>query len=493
MKIWTKMEWTIMVAACFLLLLLFILFGYSYPHSDDFSYNYFLQNKGYWEGLKYLFNNNTGRFCSTAIIFLSPLKMQSVAGYQWLTASLFGFFVISFFLLFRILLHRFVASKNIVILFAFVLLCFCTFVPDMHEFCYWLCGEATYLMAAALWIWAVILHTLLAQTKYQNSIPVKFFLLLITIAITGCSEVGVFLYCLVLFISWKYRRQNVALSNKFFYSISLLFFAIVIFVFSGHGNVNRQSLTPFSGNILLALSGGFYAAGFWLSKWAMVFVPVICFYMLLFGHRLLGWSAHISKFAFFKAKTVFISSILFFLFCQILVVWMSGSTPEHRFENILFLFLLVSFLFAAQLMMNEQTEFFNMLKGGNLHRGFKTLSFVYLLSIFMVVPNNFFFAMLDILSGNAQSFAQENKSRAIVLTENKDPISSVKPINAKPQLLYYPLFSCAENADSTDIPRLALADYFGKKWIYEYPCSSEIQDYSIKEILKQKRQKFFAK
>lgn len=200
----------------------------------------------------------------------------------------------------------------------------------------------------------------------------------------------------------------------------------------------------------------------------------------------------ISHFKVFRAKTIFIGSLIFFLLCQIIVVWMSGSTPEPRFENVLFLFLLLSFLFASQLMMQEQSEFFDMLKG-KLHRGFKTLSFIYLLCIFIVIPNNAINAMLDVMSGNARAYNQENIRRYSLITKSKGNIIGVPSIKFRPQIIYYPTLSCSTSIDTNDIPRRALADYFGKKWIYEYPCSVEIPDYSIKELLKQKRQQFFSK
>lgn len=486
------MEWAILGAASSLLLLLLILFSFSHPHTDDYSYNYILQTKGYAKGLEYLFQYNTGRFFSTLVIFQNPLKFHSIIGYRWFTAGLFVFFILSLFLFFRILLHQYIASKNIVILFAFVCLCFCAFMPNLHEFCYWLCGEATYLLAAAFWLWAIVLHCLLLQKKYENNPLIWTFAILISFAIAGCSEVGIFLYSLVLLLSYFYRRQFRGSNNRLFYLSCILFGAIIVFVFFAKGNLNRKNNTPFSGHVLLALSGGFYATGFWLSNWAIIFFPAICFYVLIFGHRLVGWAEKLSSFRFFKAKTVFISSLLFFLLCQILVVWMTGSTPEQRFENVLFLFLFLAFLLAAQLMMHEQAEFFAMLKKGNIHRGFKTLSFVYFISIFMVVDNNFYFALFDIFSGRTQQFAAENSKRDERILLAKDSILGVSSLNAQPKLLFAPVFSCSSRVDENDVPRMATANYFGKKWIYEYSCNTETPEYSIKEILKQKRKQFFS-
>lgn len=492
MKIWTKIEWTIIVASSVLLLLLFILFGYSHPQSDDFSYNFFMEQKGFWGALKYIFNNNNGRFFSTILILFSPLQHHNIVGYQCYTAILFLFFLISLFSFLSVILHSRISKQNTLALFAYTCLCFCAFAPNLHEFAYWLCAEATYLLGLSLWLWAIIFHYLLSQKKFENNILIWLLCTLNSIAIVGCSEAAMILYIVPLVFHFWYRHTIFKQRHRGLYVIAIIYISTVIFVVSAPGNYNRHTLTPFSGNLLLALSGGLYAAGFWLSKWAILFVPIICFYILVFGFKLLNWSTQIPILSAIKAKTIFIGSILFFVFAQILVVWMSGSTPETRFENVLFLFLLLSFLFAAQLMIQEQTAFFALLKG-NIYRGFKTLSFIYLVCLFMVVPNNAVNALLDVLSGSAKGYDLEQNKRYSFLAQNKDSIAMLTPIAYHPSLLYHQTVSCNKAVDDNDIPRLSMADYFGKKWIYEYPCTSEVKELSIKEILKQKREQFFSK
>lgn len=492
MKIWTKIEWAIIVAASVLLLLLLILFAYNHPRSDDFSYNYFLQQKGYWGALGYLFQHNNGRFFSTLIIFLSPLKNHSIEGYQWLTASLFLFFCVSLFVFLKVITFQFLKTKTLFFLFGFILLSFCSFMPNIQEFGYWLCAEATYLLAASFWLWSIVFHFLLAQKKNEKKVWIWLLCIINTVVLIGTSEAGFLLYSIPLSLHFLYLKQQQRLNNYWFWIVVAVYGITVLAVSFSNGNMNRHELTPFSGNVLLALSGGAYAAAFWISKWALIFVPLVCFYLLVIGPRLNDWAKQMSTFRILKAKTVFISSLLFFLMCQIAVVWMTGSTPEQRFENVLFLFLLFSFLFSAQLMMQEQAEFFDMLKG-NLHRGFKTISFVYLICVFLVVPNNAVNAMLDVVSGNAKQFNLENINRYASINSQQGSVSMVAPIYARPKILYFQTLTCSNIQDSSDIPRVALADYFGKKWIYEYPCNVKIQDYSIKEILKQKRQQFFSK
>ncbi|MDI9319779.1 MAG: hypothetical protein QM530_04810 [Phycisphaerales bacterium] len=491
MKIWTKIEWTIIVASSVLLLLLFILFGYSHPQSDDFSYNFFMEQKGFWGAVKYIFNNNSARFFSTIVILFSPLQHHNIIGYQCYTAILFLFFLLSLFSFFSLILHPRISKQNTLALFAYTCLCFCAFAPNLHEFAYWLFAEATYLLGLSLWLWAIILHYHLSQKKFENNILIWLLCTLNTIAIVGCSEAAMILYIVPIVFHFWYRHTILKQHHRGLYAIAIIYILTVIFVVSALGNYNRHTLTPFSGNLLLALSRGLYAAGYWLSKWTILFVPIICFYILVFGLKLLNWSAQIPILSAIKAKTIFIISILFFVFTQILVVWMSGSKPEARFENVLFLFLLLSFLFAAQLMIQEQAAFFALLKG-NIYRGFKTLSFLYLACLFMVVPNNVVNALLDVLSGAAKGYDLEQNKRYSSLAQSTDSIAIVTAISYHPYLLYHQTVSCNKAIDDNDIPRLSMADYFGKKWIYEYPCTSEAKELSIKEVLKQKRVQFFS-
>lgn len=492
MKIWTKIEWAIISAAATLLLLLLILFAYNQPHSDDFSYNYFLQHKGYIPAFTALIGHSGGRFFSTFLIFLSPLKQHSIAGYQCLTAGLFLFFVASFYSFLYLLLRQHIATKTIVFLFALLLLCFLSFVPNLHEFAFWLSAEATYLTAAALWLWAIVFAVLLARPQNTHRWWLWAIATINAILIVGCSELGMMLFAIPLLLFYASQRQMAMPIPKGFWVMLIAFAATVAAtVFSG-GNMHRHSITPYAGNTLLAFSGGIYSAALWLSNWALLLVPMVCVYLFLFGHRLQGWAAQLARFRFFRAKTIFIGSILYFVAIQILVVWLSGSTPETRVQNILFLYLLLAMLLATQLMMHEQAEFFGMLKG-KLHRGFKTLSFIYLICVFVVVPNNAVHALTDVLSGTAARYNQQSQERYQYIRQQQADIVAVPPISARPQLLYFHTLSCQAQPDTQDLPRICLADYFGKKWIYEYPCASEAQQFSIKDMLKAKRQQYFSK
>lgn len=473
-----------------MLLLLLILFGYSHPHSDDYSYHQILEQKGFRGGSTYLFNNNTGRFLATALIFLNPMKACGIAGYQWLTASLFAGFVLSLFALLYRLLNRFLAFFSILGLSAFILLVFCSFVPDLHEFCFWLPGEATYLSAAILWFWGIILHTLLLEQRYRNNSFIKMLALLHALAICGVSESGIFLYTLLLCVAALYRWRHPGRTDRFFYAIVAAFVLSAIGVLTAAGSQNRFGQTPFSGQLMLAIGGGLYASCYWLMQWLLVLVPAVFLYLSVWGHRLLPWSALASSSGIFRSKNVLAAGLSFFVLCQMAAVWMSGSMPEERYENVLFLFVLLLCCFTAQLFFYERGKYFIPLAdvAGKRARIGATL---YLLALFCSWPNNYSKAVLDTCSGAAAAFYDESRQRDASLAATQADIAAVKPLMHRPVLLYYPLVSCDSTLDEQDIPRLALANYFGKKWIYEYPCSPEAKAYSLRDILKQKRQDFF--
>ncbi|HTN17275.1 MAG TPA: hypothetical protein VL092_06320 [Chitinophagaceae bacterium] len=490
MKAGFRTEWAIIAGSVVMLLLLLILFGYSHPHSDDYSYRQIHEQKGFWEGSKYLFNHNTGRFLSTALIFLAPLKIPGNAGYQWLTAALFTSFVISLFALLYHLLKEFLSFFQLLGLSAFVLLVFCSFAPNLHEFCFWLSGEATYLAAITLWFWGIILHTLLLEGKYRNNIFINVFTLLHAVAISGVSESGIFLYSLLLVVSGLYRRQHPTAGNRFFYGIVACFVLCATLVLTAAGSQNRFGQTPFSGHLLLALGGGLYASCYWLAQWLVFLLPAVLLYLSVWGRRLLPWSAKLSSFRMFRSGKVLASGLLFFTLCQIAAVWMSGSMPEERYENVLFLFVLLLCCFSAQLFLQEQHSYLSNWKEVAEKRA-RTGALICLIAVLSSLPNNYSKVVLDLCSGAAAGFYDESRQRDASLAGKQGDVVAVQPMMHQPVLLYYPLLSCDSTVDQQDIPRLAFANYFGKKWIYEYPCSSEAKQYSLKEILKQKRQEFF--
>jgi hypothetical protein len=490
MKVRFRTEWAIIAGTLMMLLLLLILFGYSHPHSDDYSYNQIRQQKGFWGGSIYLFENNTGRFFSTALIFLSPLKAHSVAGYQWLTFSLFASFILSLFVLLYSLFKEFLAAFQILALSAFIVLVFCSFAPNLHEFCYWLSGAATYQVAATLWFWGIVLHTLLLQERFRNNIFINILALLNALAITGCSESGILLYALLLVAVALYRRQHPVSDNRFFYFIVTCFITLAALVCTAAGSRNRFGQTPFSGNVLLALGGGLYASCYWLAKWLLFLPAAVFLYLSVWGSQLAPWVASISSIRMFKAKYVLIAGLSFYTLSQIAAVWMSGSMPEQRFENVLFLFLLLLCLFTAQLLFYEQQALFAAWHT-TVKKRIRIVAILYFAGILAGLPNQYSKAVLDVCSGTAAGFHRENQQRYITLAAKGRDIVSVVPITQQPSLLYYPALGCDSTMDRNDIPRLALANYFGKKWIYEYPCSPESRGYSLKEILKQKRRAFF--
>jgi len=489
MKIWSRIEWAIIVVASALLLLLLFLFSCSHPHSDDYSYTMFVVNKGFWRASVYIFQNDAGRFFSSFLLYLNPMRSKSISGYEWYTASLFIVFLLSLFLFFWVALGKLVRKKSIIFLFAFVVLFFLSFMPNIHEFCYWLCGEATYLASISLLLFSAALHFLLIQKKYNRNKGLYLLCVLNTISIAGCSEIGIFIYCLMLFVFGLYRRQFKVENEWRFYTIVIFFLASILFVFSAKGNINRHQITPFSGSFLLAITGGFYATIFWLSKWMLVFVPLSLFYILSFG-QMNFLNIRLSSFRLFKSKTIILGSIFFFFFCQIMIIWMSGSMPELRTENILFLFLLISILFASQLMIQEYPIIYDVLKT-RLNGLLQLLSFLYLICVFLVMPNNFTSALFDIISGRARQYNRQSIERYTLLQTNQDSVVLLPSINSRPKLLYFPTLTCNSQIDHNDVIHIALAEYFGKQWIYEYNCNTEIPDYSIKELLKQKRRQLF--
>lgn len=473
-------------AALLLLLLLLFLFAYSHPHSDDYSYDYFLRHKGYWNASLYIYQYSGGRFFATALIFLSPLVCKSVVGYQILTATLFLWFVLSLYFFCRVVSGR----LHALLLTAFIFLVCCSFLPDLHEFSYWLCAEATYLAAAALFLSATALHILLAQEIYAFRSGLWVSLFLNTLLLCGCSEAGLLLGVVPVGIHIAYRwwvRQQ----DKRLYVLAAFLICISLIVAMAPGNLHRHAHTPFSGSVLLALSGGIYSAVSLLARWMLPLVISGLVYAFLLAPALDTRFKPVESACRLSAKQVLAAGLLFFTACQVAAVWMSGSVPEARFENVLFLFLLLVTLFAVQLRAGRTVAALQA-SGHPLIKGMQVFGVALLVAVYLSVPNNFSRAINDLASGSAHKYHLENQSRYAFLRSACDSIVAVAPITAHPHLLYYPTANCLPHPDEEDLPRMAMADYFGKKWIYEYPCSPEYPQPSWKDWLKQKRQEWFS-
>lgn len=460
-----------------LLLLLLFLFPFSHPHSDDYSYNQFLQEKGYLAATAYVFTHNGGRFLATAILFMSPLGTKLPEAYPLLNAALLIAFVIAAALFWRVLSGK----RHFILSTACFLLCYLSFLPDLHEFSYWLAGAATYLSAATLFLTLCSLHLLLLRPQYENCRILWITSALNTLLLCGCSEAGLLMVLIPqsLHLHWR-RQQKLRLRNIHILSVLWLLTSIVIVL--SPGSMHRHTQTPFSGQALLTLGGGLYASLYWLLQWSLPLLVAGLAYATLVAPLLTKRTQALTT--YIHPKTLLAASLLFFYACQAAAVWMSGSMPEERYENLLFLAALTLTLLQVQLWVNrrEKPEKPYVLKASALS----------LISALLLLPNNFTKAAHDLISGSAVKFHQQTLQRYQLLRNDTSDISKVPAVTAEPNLLYYPALSCDSVADQKDVPRRAMAEYFGKKWIYEYPCRPKKSESAFKTLLKQKRKDWFS-
>lgn len=478
MKFRISYERAIIGAAVVLLLLLLFLFPYSHPHTDDFSYNQFLSQKGYWAATKYVFTHNGGRFLATAILFMSPLSTKHPELYPLLNAALLIGFVGSVGLCARVLFSK----QKALLSAALLLLYFFSFLPNLHEFIYWLAGSATYLSAAALFMTLCALHILLTQENYRHQNIFWIGTALNTILICGCSEAGLFMASIPLGAHYLWSLKQQSARGKIS-GIALCWLLTTLVVVLAPGSMHRHAMTPFSGQLLLSIGGGLYASAYWLLHWILPLSSAALVYATQLAPSLVARTSVLNEHLSVKRVTVY--ALLFFAGCQMAAVWMSGSMPEARFENLLFLFALLCTFLIVQMRVNRQQKNIPL----QIHYA---IFWILIAAPFLVLPHNFSKATRDLFSGNAQRFHQQNIHRFDLIENSKDDISKVPAITAQPELLYYPSLSCEAQPDTKDVPRIAMADYFGKKWIYEYPCMPEKRDNSLKAFLKQKRKDWFS-
>lgn len=483
-----NIEKVLISAMIILLLLVLFLFAFSQPHSDDFSYYSFIKNKSYSEASYFVYKYSGGRYFSTFLIFLSPLLWKSISGYQWLTALMFLAFIQCVFIAAR---YVFPESKNdklairIAVYFLFI---FIMFMPNLHEFAYWLCAEATYLSAAALWLLICALLCKLTRATFVHQKKQWFLLNLFILLALGCSEWVMLSLLLPLllqayYLKTKYNKIPIA----YFISCATYLIATLLISISS-GNMGRQEISPYSGNILLALGGGIYAGFSQLILWSPFLIPFSVLFTKLFKSYLLHHQDNVFLTApFFNIKWLAAIILTAFFLSQIAVVAMTGSVPESRFQNLMLLFILTGIVFINYVALNNNQCFVTNKVLLN------KLAFPVLITIFFVFPNNFKAAIIDVFSGSAYHFNLESKARYNTILSQKDSIIAVSPLKNRPKLLYYPSLSCQKLPDTADIPRLRLAEYFGKTWIYEYPCSVKTDTSKLKTYLKQLRNQYFNK
>lgn len=482
-------EKVIIVLGMSLLFLLFSLYPFSHPHSDDFSYFTFLNENTYWDATKLVYKFSGGRYLSTILIFLSPLANHNVQAYPILTSSIFLFFLLSAYWSLKTFLYLNKNSKTFWAIYFFIVGVYLTIMPNIHEFIYWLCAEATYLTAASFWLLTLALLTKLVlptdKPKYLNWIMLN----IAMIGLLGCSEVSIMLYLIPLYIHFSIRKQYDTLLHFGFLSNVIIYVALVLIVTITSGNVGRHNITPFSGQIMLSIFGGLYAASQLLVNMLVLVLPASVCFVLFFGEKLKPLFTNLlHNFSVFRPINIMISTIVFVVLSQIVVVWMTGSVPELRYQNVIYLVFILSMTLLLQTLYTQYD-----IKKSALTYKIQNLCVIYLFVLFSFVPNNYVKATWDLFSGTSYNFNKQQNERISIINNQTNTIAVVPPITAKPFTLFFPTLSCSSYPDKNDLPRMGLANYFGKKWIYEYPCSSEKPIYSIKEQLKEFRKYYFSK
>jgi len=265
---------SIIIGFCFLLLPFILLSYCAHPIPGD-DYNLALKavDMGWFESVKWYYNNWTGRYTQIAYVQALPVFFDYLTIYKILPVILFIIFFICTYQIINSILKDYIDKTTKVILSFSFMLVYIADMPDPATGFYWAMCSVQYLGGCFLTMWFVSL--LSKKIRFHNFIASLF----CTILVVGMSEINmiymlaiqIFILCLFL---WKERQINIYITILFIFAI---IFAYIMM--TAPGVSVRVNLYPnarqFDLSFTYAILGSVLFVCNWLSNSALILSTIL--------------------------------------------------------------------------------------------------------------------------------------------------------------------------------------------------------------------------
>jgi hypothetical protein len=418
--------WMLIMASVLLVLPFLCLAFFTHPGSDDY-YNSNWSN--YLQAQKQLYNTWTGRYFSSLLLTLNPLHWHSLSAYRICSISVIILFCLSIWQLVSLGLKAFTdlsptARATLATATIFLLLCD---MPSPVQAFYWYAGFMTYCSSVILAGFLAILFMKIHATE-QKHVPLaqRLAVCILTIAIIGCNEliaVACDLSIILLFL--YYRRIRVSSLQRFYGWLTLICIICTAITVFAPGNTARHFHTR--GETFTAVSTWLYYSfslfRSWIAEpWVLLYSAIVLF--LSPGFRLTNNGNLITYFLFPFAIILLLS------FPNI---WIMGTIPPGRIENVLFIFFLIAWLY----FLLHCSSYFRSLWKGNTEA---TKIIRQLLQVFVIVclllrfdsisirQSNYFILARSFFRHLPQAYALEMSRRDVLLFDPNINHVAVPPL-----------------------------------------------------------------
>lgn len=422
------------LVACIGILPFILLCAYSQPSADDWYMAADTMEKGWWQSNIDFYLGLTGRFFSSALLFLHPMLLSFTA-FKFYSLAL----VLGLVLSMRWAVGAWFPEASKGWKWALVVMAVVLFLWGMASTAqgfYWGTGSAGYTLPCLLsFCIAGMFGRRCLDAGWRPRPALVVVAALLAVAITGCTEVAMAVFLLhistlnALFF-WRHRK----VSRPLLIVLIATFVGVAIVVLTP-GNANRETWYHNEVNhrfvpaILMALKLAVRQVGIWL-----VFVPVLLFSLVTLG----AWpqSLQISRQRAWELVAVAVvlmaGTVLGGFF---LGTWSMGGVIPQRAVNLLLLFFIVDWVILL-------TGLVPLLRplGMVIPRPGLALSlgaFVIFVSWALVSTNNVKTAWRDLISGDAAGYDRESEARHAMIRASSEPDMLVPALRARPRTLFF--------------------------------------------------------
>lgn len=217
--------------------------GYNHPSNDDYSNSIWTD---FWSYQRTFYNGWTGRFFSSAVLSLNPIRWGSFTGYRIAADVLILAFAGTYTLAISAALRLFsnLPFRLRLAIGAAATVAVLNSMPSLAEGFYWYTGAMTYTLPLVLLGWAVLAGIRLHRESARPNRTIWSAQGLLIFAATACNEVSLLLpglACTILAIHYR-RTGNSGMSRH--YAVLLPFWALSAAIsLCAPGNFARQATT----------------------------------------------------------------------------------------------------------------------------------------------------------------------------------------------------------------------------------------------------------
>lgn len=404
-----------------LLIPYFIICLYISPSGDDYSYAWTGANKiGFLKTLvdEWYFWN--GRYLSNILVLKNPIGFGNFFFYQLIPVVIISLLIFSHYYFVK-KTTQLSAFKSIL-----VSLCIITFylncIPEIGEGIYWYTAAVTY--SASLILFPIYILILL---KKEPSTWHVLILILLQFILNGFNEITMLILCIVQGGSFLFERFR---KNRIYYLLFLTQLLFASIVFFAPGNEVRGAYFPEKHDVFKTITlGGAHVVRFTALLLLNPFLWITI--LIFFKHKLREY--------FPKTDYPLMAWIILFLLPQFIAnagpIWTTGLLGQHRTVNLGIYFQAI--VLFSYLMIQKENILIRFIEWMAKNTSF---SIIIISTVICIVSyGNSNKVIVDLLSGDAKLFKQENIKRHQLLTsytDLKDTIIEIPGYKVKPESIY---------------------------------------------------------